>query len=98
MREIEIPTFEVGEKVILHVRPVEDSPCPLCGHGFMPDITPHDEEVTILGTASGIWFCSKCKGIFETNPDGWWRIQKSNGIFGAPWPLLEKLKKVSDGD
>ena len=89
-----IPTFETGERVVYHLRPVpEVLPCPHCGYNPGIVVVPCDEIVVIQCKATSTWFCLACSKFFEMNPEGWWCVVGENISFGGvPYTLLEKIE------
>ena len=92
-----IPTFVVGERVILHWGDVESS-CPLCSTGAIlakREFLGTTEIVTILneGTGTGFGHCHKCDGTYKREKgSGWWVVETDNGDAGiVPYTLLEKI-------
>lgn len=87
-----IPTFKVGERVMLHYRPYEMF-CPKCGRqrGIENDIPV--QTVTIKRRSGAKLGCYKCHtGV--PMPEGFYEIVTDNipFSFSVPWTLLERIE------
>ena len=99
MSEIALPQYQIGEKVLFHIQPLEDW-CPLCHYQFgtkpYPGLESPDSKVivTIIGPADKRFYCPHCRGIFSSSSEGWWLIKENKiGELAAPYTLLERLNE-----
>jgi len=95
--ELLIPTFEVGERVMLHWRAFEFM-CPACG------ATIADKKRDIMGTSPttyivgevGKAICLICEYVMVM-PEGWWIVKVDGGRdMAVPYTLLEKMEGALD--
>jgi len=91
--QIQIPTFEFGEKVIYHCQPIEYQ-CPNCGYIAGTLEPPQDFIVTVLA-ANNTMVCPIC-GKASKGIEGWYVTDHATkvGYFtSVPYTLLERIKE-----
>lgn len=90
MREIALPTFEVGQRVRIHNRPVEWW-CK-CGRELFRD-NPLPEYLGILVALNVSHQCPGC-GYIERRDEGWHGVDMDDGQrWGVPYTLIEAIKE-----
>jgi hypothetical protein len=71
-KEMKIPTFKPGTKVIIHNHPVEFV-CPHCGHIAGSSTSPCEMEGIVIGQCN-LANCSECYSIIKF-PEGWYKVK-----------------------
>lgn len=89
-----IPTFEVGQMVVWHPRPVE-SLCPLCGAGAGKKhwgesicgtvLRPSNSPITVT--------CNQCDGHHVHTAPGWYILDLGFKTMIVPYTLIEAIKE-----
>ena len=88
---IEIPTFEVGEKVRLHFRPYEML-CPKCGALTVPPDHKHFNEEARIEVATRLIKIGTC-GCVIPMPEGFYHVSFGTNHVGVPYTLLGRIKE-----
>ncbi len=91
---MELPTFEVGQRVRVHNRPVEWS-CPKCRYKLFSRFPYQDYYTGSILRQAFLLHCPQCS--HDLNPDGWWGINYDLGdISAAPYTLIEAIKEEAE--
>lgn len=88
-----IPTFEVGERVILDYHNVERY-CSECGEPWYNLFPPFKLSCVVKGTSdpNAFVFCSKCGHNMGSMGNGFYNLIADNGEWFAPYTLLERIQ------
>lgn len=91
-----IPTFEVGQKVIIHER-IQEDVCPCCGTvtGSGSPFLGKDVEAFVSRKTSPLemWECGKC-GFEDFIPGGYYLLEiKGHPDHVYPYTLLELIEE-----
>ena len=84
-----IPTFEPGQRVLIHNEPFEFR-CPRCGAAGIFYTCEKETVKAVIICKTERMFCSECDE--EMSGEGWYTVRSELGIGCVPYTLLEAIE------